>query len=88
MENSMTNERAKEILRLCSKEELKFVNTGFMHQRNVDYDEFAQQIVGETIAAILCTDTRDFTFTTYDKAVVDGIISKVVDTVRNHWNFK
>jgi hypothetical protein len=55
---------------------------------NYTQEAFAQQLVGETITAILCTDTRSMMFTTYDKAVVDGIIGKVIDQVRNHWSFR
>lgn len=84
----MVNEKAKEILRECSTEELKYHSTGLTHTRTVDYDEFAKQIVGETILAILAADCRDMTKTTYDKGFVDGVISRVVDSVRNHWEFK
>ena len=50
--------------------------------------EVAKQVVGETVLAILATDTRDIIYTTYDRDQVHGIISLVVDQVRNHWNFK
>lgn len=43
------------------------------------------QVVGETILAILATDTRPVVYTTYDKDQVSGIISRVVDQVRNHF---
>ena len=84
----MQNERVKQIVADYSSEQLKFVNTGYIHQRQVNYDELAQQIVGETIVAILATDTRSVIYTTYDKDQVQGIISLVVDQVRNHWEFK
>lgn len=83
-----TNERVKQVLRDCSQEQLKFVNTGYIHQRNVDYDEFAQQVVGETITAILATDLRSMVHTSFDKQLADSITSKVIDSVRNHWSFK
>ena len=77
----MINEKAKTILRDCSKEELK-------HTRIVDYDKFAKEIVGETILAILAADCRDLTKTTYDKGFVDGVTSRIVESVRNHWRFE
>ena len=43
------------------------------------------QTIGECVLAILATDCRAMTYTTYDKAVVDGVISRVVDNVRNHF---
>lgn len=46
----------------------------------------AQQIIGETILAILATDCRDFVYTTYDRDRAAGTISRVVDTVRRHWS--
>lgn len=84
----MVNEKLKEILRDCSTEELKYHSTGFTHTRTVDYDKFGAEVVGETILAILAADCREFTRTTYDKDFVDAIISRVVDSVRNHWEFK
>jgi len=84
----MVNERVKEILRDCSKESLTEVQQGFVHKRDVDYDYFAIQIVGETIAAIMATDIRDNIYTTYDKQLADGIMHRVVAQVKNHWNFQ
>lgn len=46
---------------------------------------FADKIIGETITAVLATDTRDIVYTTYDKDQVDATISRVVDQVRNHF---
>jgi len=43
------------------------------------------QVVGETILAILATDTRPVVYTTYDRDQVSGIISRVVDQVRDHF---
>jgi len=57
-----------------------------------DYDkwdetvtEFVNQLVGECVLAILATDTRSMVYTTYDKSVVDSVISRVVDSVRDHF---
>ena len=50
--------------------------------------EFAQQIVGETILAILATDHRHAMFTTFDRAAIDGATARIVDNVTKHWNFK
>lgn len=46
-----------------------------------------QQVVGETIIAVLAADTRDLVFTTHDKNFAAGVISRAVDSVRKHWNF-
>lgn len=51
-------------------------------------EAFAQQIVGETITAILATDHRHAVFTTFDRAAIDGATSRIIEQVRNHWNFK
>lgn len=48
-------------------------------------ESFTQQVVGETILAILSTDTRSLVYTTFDKGLVDSTISRVVDQVREHW---
>lgn len=50
--------------------------------------EIAKGVVGETILAILATDCRDVIYTTYDLDRVQGIICRVVDQVRDHWEFK
>lgn len=54
----------------------------------VETHNLVQQTVGETVLAILATDTREMIYTTYDKGLVDNIISRVIDQVRNHWNFR
>jgi hypothetical protein len=72
----MTNPRVQLIIDDCNMAGIK------------SPEAFAQQIVGETVTAILATDTRDIVHTTFDKQLVDGAISRVVDSVRNHWNFK
>lgn len=82
------NEKVKEILRVCSQEEMTQVGTGLIHQRVVNYDDFAQQVVGESIVAALCTDLRDITYTTYDRDMISSIVSRVVDQIRNHWEFR
>ena len=46
-----------------------------------------EQAVGETILAILATDTRPLVYTTFDKGLANAVISRVVDSVRKHWNF-
>ena len=51
-------------------------------------EEFAQQIVGETILQILATDHRHAMFTTFDRAAIDGATARIVDNVTKHWNFK
>lgn len=82
------NERVKEVLRLCSREEMTQVGNGLIHQRLVNYDEFAQQIVGESVVAALCTDLKDITYTTYDRDMIASIVNRVVDQIRNHWRFE
>jgi hypothetical protein len=47
-----------------------------------------QQVVGETILAILATDLRDKTYTTYDKDRMDYAVGRIISDVRKHWNFK
>jgi len=49
---------------------------------------YAREVVGETILAILATNCKDIIYTTYDQDRVHGIIGRVVDQVRNHWEFK
>jgi hypothetical protein len=51
----------------------------------VNPDLLIKQVVGECVLAILATDTRDIVYTTYDRDQVAGIISRVVDQVRNHF---
>lgn len=46
---------------------------------------FSNQLVGECVLAVLATDTRSLMYTTYDKSVVDSVISRVVDSVRDHF---
>ena len=52
-----------------------------------EYEELGKQIVGETILAVLATKTNDLVFTTYDINLKDAIIARVVDSIRNHWDF-
>ena len=84
----MINEQVKQILRECSTEQMTPVGTGIIHQRLVDYDSLAKQIVGETILAVLSTDTRDCEYTTVDKDTVNYVINKVIDNIRKHWSFQ
>lgn len=53
----------------------------------VETHNLVQQAVGETVLAILATDTRDLVCTSFDRSLVDGVISRVIDQVRNHWKF-
>lgn len=54
----------------------------------VDLEDLGKYIVGECILAILATDTRNLTYTTFDTNFKDAIISKVVDSVQDHWKFE
>ena len=47
--------------------------------------EFSNQLIGECVLAALATDTRQLVYTTYDRDMVAGIISKVVESIRNHF---
>jgi hypothetical protein len=51
-------------------------------------DEFAKQVVGQTILEILATDHRHAIFTTFDKAAVDGATQRIVEAVKKYWDFK
>jgi hypothetical protein len=55
------------------------------HKWDETVSDFANQLVGETILAILATDTRSMVYTTYDKSVVDAVIGRVIDSVRDHF---
>jgi hypothetical protein len=57
-------------------------------QEPVDLEAFAKQVVGETILAILTTDHKRFIYTLFDQDRADGVISRIVDNVRNHWSFE
>jgi len=48
-------------------------------------NNFANQVIGECVLAVLATDTRSLVYTTYDRDHVAGILSRVVDSVRNHF---
>lgn len=54
----------------------------------IDLEEFAKQIVGETILAVLATDHTQAVYTTFDQQLMDGAVARVVDQIRNHWNFQ
>ena len=84
---TLPNPRVKQILQDISKEQLEYIE-GYKHTRSVNYDEFAQQVVGETIMAILSTDHRDLTYTQFDIDRINTATSKIIDQVRNHWNFQ
>ena len=55
---------------------------------NYTQEAFAEQIIGETVLAIMTTDHRHAMFTTFDKAAIEGATARIVDNVRNHWNSK
>ena len=55
------------------------------HKWDETITKFSNQLIGETILAILATDTRDIVYTTYDRDRVDAVISRVVDSVRDHF---
>lgn len=81
-------ELVKQILQDISRESLEYSIAGYKHCREVDYTEFAQQVVGQTILAILATDHRDNTYTQFDKDRVEAATLKIVDQICNHWNFR
>jgi hypothetical protein len=60
----MRNAKVAELERACRHQEFDYrAREGESHYKMVlDIDEFAQQIVGETIVAILATDTRHGTW--------------------------
>ena len=82
------NTRVKQVLEDTSKERLEFYPAGYVHKREVNYDEFAQQIVGETILAVLAADLRDIVVTNYDSDMARAVVNKILDNIRNHWSFK
>ena len=47
--------------------------------------QFANELIGECVLAVLATDTRSLVYTTWDRDQVASVISKVVDSVRNHF---
>jgi len=83
----MINEQVKLILKDCSKERLQFYPAGFVHKRDVNYDEFAQKIVGETILVVLATDLREYIATSYDLDMAQAITAKITNNIREYWNF-
>jgi len=77
------NERIKQIVR---DSHLDVYGLGKdYHKWDETVSNFSNQLVGEVVLAILATDTRQLVYTTYDRDMVGGIISKVVDSVRNHF---
>jgi len=77
------NERIKQIVR-DSRLDVYGLGKDY-HKWDETVSNFSNQLIGETILAILATDTRSMVYTTYDKSVVDAVISQVVDSVRNHF---
>ena len=53
--------------------------------RQVNAEMLVKATIGECILAALCTDTRSLVYTTYDRDMVAGIISRVADQIRNHF---
>jgi len=82
------NEHVKRILQDISKESIEYQPEGYKHTRTLDYTEFAQQVVGETILAILATDHRDESYTQFDIDRINSATTKIIDGIRNHWNFR
>jgi hypothetical protein len=85
---TLPNPHVKRILQDISRESLEYQPEGYKHTRQVDYDEFAQQVVGETILTILAADHRDLTYTQFDLDRIQAATSRIVDHVRNHWDFR
>lgn len=56
-----------------------------MGVEQVNPDALVKQVVGECVLAILATDTRDIVYTTWDRDQVAGVIARVVENVRNHF---
>lgn len=53
--------------------------------RQVNAELLVKAVVGECVLAALCTDTRGLVYTTYDRDMVVGIVSRVADSIRNHF---
>jgi len=85
---TLPNPRVKQVLKNVSRERLEFFPAGYVHKRDVNYDEFAQQVVGETVLAVLATDLREYIATSYDLDMARAVVNKVVDNIRDHWSFK
>lgn len=54
----------------------------------LDLDVFARYIVGECILAILAAKVKPLGNTTYDYNLMDAVTSKIIDSVREHWDFQ
>lgn len=50
-------------------------------------ESYTQQVVGETILAILATDHRHAQFTTFDRAAIEGATARITEAVRKYWSF-
>lgn len=85
---TLPNERVKQVLKDISKERLEFFPAGYIHKRDVNYDQFAQNVVGETILAVLATDLREHILTSYDADMAQAVTNKIINNIRNHWSFK
>lgn len=85
---TLPNQRVKQILEDISKEQLEYQQPGYKHTREVNYDEFAQQVVGSTILAAMCANLSDIVLTSHDSDIALSTQSKIVDAIREHWSFK
>lgn len=85
---TLPNPLVKQILQDISKEQLEYQQPGYKHTRLVNYDEFAQQVVGETITAIMCAKLQSITLTSYDADIAQATQMEIVNAVRDHWSFK
>jgi hypothetical protein len=84
---TLPNEQVKQVLKDISRERLEFFPAGYVHKRDVNYDEFAQQVVGKTITAVLTADLRDIILTSYDADIAAAVTSRIIDNIRKHWSF-
>jgi hypothetical protein len=62
-----------------------------LEQNNLTLDSdvsqtLAKQILGESILAILASNTKHLEATTYDYQLVEATKTTIVNELRNHWN--
>lgn len=50
-----------------------------------ELDNFARQVVGETIIATLSAPIKHLQVTTYDSQLVEATMLCIVDAIRNHF---
>lgn len=85
---TLPNTLVKQILQDIGKEQLEYQQPGYKHTRLVNYDEFAQQVVGSTVLAVIAADLRDITLTSYDSDIVLATQTRIIDAIRNYWSFQ